>query len=228
MTSPATDVRPSWPRALLFDLDLTLIRSRPFWRRAEQHLLKHLGFDEAMDVHHCYNGLNARDAAIAIHHLLQPDVPVAQCVEVFREALISEFAVNSIEAMPGAMALVQRYTGRLPMAIASGSPQEAIHLAARALGIDDQLGAAISSESVAKGKPEPDVFLEAARLLGVEPAQCVVFEDSVVGAAAALAAGIPCIVAPDQPIADFAGMPVYLVKDLTEVDDDLFAKLRRV
>lgn len=216
-----------WPRALLFDMDLTLIRSRHFWRHAEQVLLRHLGLDEQMNVHHCYNGLNATDAAKAIYALLKPEVSESECIDVFRKALIDQFATQPIEAMPGAEVLVKRYAGKLPMAIASGSPQEAIHSAAKALGFDDHLDAAISSESVAKGKPEPDVFLEAARQLGVTASQCVVFEDSVIGATAALRAGMVCIVAPDQPVEDFAGMNVHLVSSLDQVDDVMLAGLRR-
>lgn len=214
-----------WPRALLFDLDLTLIRSRSFWRRAEQVLLAHLGLDEQLDVHHCYNGLHATDAGKALFKLLKPTVTEDQCVRVFREALIEQFATQTIEPMPGAVELVHRYAGRLPMAIASGSPQEAIHAAARALGIDAQLDAAISSESVARGKPEPDVFLQAARQLGIRPADCVVFEDSVVGATAALRAGMVCIVVPDQPVQDFAGMPVHLLNNLADVNDAILSRI---
>ena len=228
-TQKPTDSSPNmpWPKALLFDLDLTLIRSRSFWRHAEQVLLGYLGFDEQMDVHHCYNGLHATDAGKAIHALLKPTASEDECVRVFREALIEQFATQPIEAMPGAVDLVHRYAGRLPMAIASGSPQEGIHAAAVALGIHGTLDAAISSESVANGKPAPDVFVKAARELDVAVEDCVVFEDSVVGATAAVRAGMQCIVVPDQPESAFAGLPVHLVKSLADVDEDLFAMTRR-
>ena len=110
-----------WPMALLFDMDLTLIRSRHFWRAAEQTLLEHLGLNPQMDVHHCYNGMHAIDAGKAMHKLLQPALSADECVRVFRQALIKQFQTQPIEAMPGAVALVQRYAGKLPMAIASGS-----------------------------------------------------------------------------------------------------------
>lgn len=215
----------TWPGALLFDLDLTLIRSREFWRVAEQALLRHLGFDEHMDVHHCYNGLHATDAGKAIYALLKPTISQEQCVRVFRDALIEQFSTQVIEPMPGAVDLMQRYAGKLPMAIASGSPIQAIDAAAKVLGIDQSLDAAISSESVTRGKPEPDVFLEAAKQLNVLPADCVVFEDSVVGATAGTRAGMQCIVVPDQPESAFAGLPVHLVKSLVDVDEELFATL---
>ena len=74
-----------WPMALLFDMDLTLIRSRHFWRAAEQTLLEHLGLNPQMDVHHCYNGMHAIDAGKAMHKLLQPALSADECVRVFRE-----------------------------------------------------------------------------------------------------------------------------------------------
>ena len=80
-----------WPMALLFDMDLTLIRSRHFWRAAEQTLLEHLGLNPQMDVHHCYNGMHAIDAGKAMHKLLQPALSADECVRVFREALIKQF-----------------------------------------------------------------------------------------------------------------------------------------
>ncbi len=214
-----------WPMALLFDMDLTLIRSRHFWRAAEQTLLEHLGLNPQMDVHHCYNGMHAIDAGKAMHKLLQPALSADECVRVFREALIKQFQTQPIEAMPGAVALVQRYAGKLPMAIASGSPAEGIHAAARTLGIIEHLDVAISGEAVTHGKPAPDVFLEAARLLGMAPKDCVVFEDSVTGATAAVRAGIPCIVAPDEPIEHFGDLPVHFVTSLDAVDDVLLAKV---
>jgi HAD superfamily hydrolase (TIGR01509 family) len=206
-------------------MDLTLIRSRHFWRVAEQTLLSYLGLDPETDVHHCYNGMHAIDAGKAIHALLKPSVSADQCVAVFRDALIEQFQTQPIVAMPGAVELVQRYAGKLPMAIASGSPPEGIHAAAKALGFDEHLDVALSGESVARGKPEPDVFLEAARLLGVTPQDCVVFEDSVTGATAAVRAGMVCIVAPDEPVENFGSLPVHFVGSLAEVDDALLAKV---
>ncbi len=225
MTQISDSSPAKWPLALLFDLDLTLIRSRHFWRASEQALLKHLGLDPQMDVHHCYNGMHAIDAGKAMHELLKPDVSVDECVRVFRESLIEQFQTQPIQAMPGAVALVQRYAGILPMAIASGSPAQGIHAAAKSLGIVEHLDVAISGEAVTHGKPAPDVFLEAARLLGMNPKDCVVFEDSVTGATAAVRAGIPCIVAPDEPIEHFGELPVHFVASLDAVDDALLAKV---
>jgi len=66
------------------------------------------------------------------------------------------------------------------------------------IGVLDLFGAVVCAEDTVRGKPYPDPFLEAARLLGVEPQRCLVFEDSVTGLNAAQAAGMQCIIVPHQ------------------------------
>jgi beta-phosphoglucomutase-like phosphatase (HAD superfamily) len=82
------------------------------------------------------------------------------------------------------------------MAVASGSSPEAIEAILAGTGLDASLRTVVSADDVARGKPAPDVFLEAARRLGAAPADCVVLEDAAPGAAAAHAAGMRCIAIP--------------------------------
>ncbi|GAB2807446.1 HAD family phosphatase [Streptomyces chlorus] len=84
----------------------------------------------------------------------------------------------------------------VPMAVASGSSPEAIEAILAGTGLDAHLRTVVSAEEVPRGKPAPDVFLEAARRLGTVPADCVVLEDATPGAAAAYAAGMRCIAIP--------------------------------
>jgi beta-phosphoglucomutase-like phosphatase (HAD superfamily) len=85
------------------------------------------------------------------------------------------------------------------MAVASGSSPEAITAVLSGTGLDSWFGTAVSADEVANGKPAPDVFLEAARRLGVSPGDCVVVEDAVPGAEAAHAAGMRCVAVPSVP-----------------------------
>lgn len=82
------------------------------------------------------------------------------------------------------------------MAVASGSSRAAIEATLAVTGLDAHIPVYVSAEEVARGKPEPDVFLEAARRLGAEPASCVVLEDAVPGVRAAHAAGMRCVAVP--------------------------------
>ena len=79
------------------------------------------------------------------------------------------------------------------MAIASSAPMENIQLIIRGLGIDDCFQAIVWGREVAEGKPSPEVFMLAARKLGVEPRDCVVIEDAVAGVAAAKSAAMKCL-----------------------------------
>ena len=104
------------------------------------------------------------------------------------------------------------------MAVASGSPVEAIESSLGALGISDAFDLLISSEEAARGKPHPDVFLAATGKLGLSPESCLVFEDSLVGVQAAAAAGMRCIVRPSSPDLSLDGLAEQVVGDWDEVD----------
>jgi HAD superfamily hydrolase (TIGR01509 family) len=103
--------------------------------------------------------------------------------------------------MPGADALVRALAPLYRLAVASGSPAEAIRSVLQRAGWIPLFRETVSSESVAKGKPAPDVFLAAAARLAAAPQRCLVFEDSLHGVRAARAAGMKCFVVPslDDP-----------------------------
>jgi beta-phosphoglucomutase-like phosphatase (HAD superfamily) len=86
--------------------------------------------------------------------------------------------------------IAEAYRGRLPMAVASGGYGEVVRKTLDAIGVRGWFGAVVTAEDTARHKPDPDVFLEAARRLGVEPAGCVVFEDTDIGLEAARRAGM--------------------------------------
>jgi HAD superfamily hydrolase (TIGR01509 family) len=86
--------------------------------------------------------------------------------------------------------VVDRYHGRLPMAVASGGPRATVELSLEAVGLIDRFAAIVTADDPVKPKPSPDIFLEAARRLNVSPAFCQVFEDGDLGILAAKAAGM--------------------------------------
>jgi beta-phosphoglucomutase-like phosphatase (HAD superfamily) len=182
--------------ALLFDMDGTLADTAPVWRVAEDALFAACGTPWDAAVQRQCLGMNARDLAAKVHELLRPAAPVAECQRVMRETLVATYRGGTVREMPGAVALVRRLAGRVPLAVASGSPLAGIETVVTQLGIRDLFALLLTSEEVARGKPHPDVFLEAARRLGVPPAECVVFEDSLVGTQAAVAAGMRVYVCP--------------------------------
>ena len=99
--------------------------------------------------------------------------------------------------IPGAVAAVRRIAARWPLAIASSSNAELIEVVLRAAGIDGLFQTTVSSEQVDHGKPAPDVYLEAASRLGVDPIRCGAVEDSHAGIRSAKAAGMRVVAVPN-------------------------------
>lgn len=131
------------------------------------------------------------------------------------------------EPMPGVMAAVARFRRYgLRLAIASSSPRRLIDAVCDRLGLDG-IEVRCSAMDEARGKPAPDVYLTAARKLGVATATCLVLEDSPNGVASAKAAGMRCVAIPDPLL---AGHPRYgeadlVLRSLTDLDA---AALRRL
>jgi HAD superfamily hydrolase (TIGR01509 family) len=97
----------------------------------------------------------------------------------------------------GAVDAVKRLAARWPLGLASSSNRELIDVVLEAGGIADLFKATVSSEEVAAGKPAPDVYVEVARRLGLEPAECTAVEDSHNGIRSAKAAGLRCVAIPN-------------------------------
>jgi HAD superfamily hydrolase (TIGR01509 family) len=100
--------------------------------------------------------------------------------------------------LPGALDTVARFAERWPLGLASSSNRELIDAVLDAGGIAPLFGATVSSEEVARGKPAPDVYLEAARRLGVDASECAAIEDSHNGIRSAKAAGMRCVAIPNE------------------------------
>jgi HAD superfamily hydrolase (TIGR01509 family) len=99
--------------------------------------------------------------------------------------------------IPGAVAAVRRIAASVPLAIASSSNPELIDVVLRVSGLADDFVATVSSQEVPRGKPSPDVYLEAARRLGADPACCGAVEDSHSGIRSAKAAGMRVVAVPN-------------------------------
>jgi len=135
-----------------------------------------------------------------------------------KEGLYRDLSRGRLVALAGLDRLLDRLHARsIPVAVATSAPPENVRHTLAELGLDARLDRVVRADEVPRGKPHPDVFLAAARLLGVPAAACVAFEDSPAGVAAAKAAGMTCVgvttsfpasalaaaAAPDFTVADF-------------------------
>ncbi|MFJ8494330.1 HAD family hydrolase [Streptomyces sp. NPDC094038] len=183
--------------AVIFDLDGTLVDSEPNYYEATRQLLAGHGVtDYAWAEHELLVGISTLEtvALLRDRHGLRP--PVAELLaEANRRYL--ELARTRTRAYPEMRKFVELLAAEgVPSAVASGSSPEAIEAILAGTGLGAYLRTAVSADEVPRGKPAPDVFLEAARRLGAAPADCVVLEDAAPGVAAAHAAGMRCIAVP--------------------------------
>ncbi|MFF5147141.1 HAD family hydrolase [Streptomyces sp. NPDC013157] len=183
--------------AVIFDLDGTLVDSEPnYYEATRQMLAGHGVTDYTWAVHERLVGISTLETVTLLRdrHGLRP--PVAELLaETNRRYL--ELARTRTRAYPQMRKFVELLAAEgVPSAVASGSSPEAIEAILAGTGLGAHLRTAVSADEVARGKPAPDVFLEAARRLGAAPADCVVLEDAAPGVAAAHAAGMRCIAVP--------------------------------
>ena len=180
------------PKALLFDFDGVLLESEFAGNLQIADFLTQAGHPtSAADSMAHFMGLSGVHFTQAIEQWIGGPVP-----DGFWEARTVEDArvlAEGVDAVAGAIAFVRSLPADLPRAIVSSSTTHWIATHLDHLGIRDAFGDHIYSgkEHVANGKPAPDLFLHAARAMGVEPARCLVVEDSAPGLAAAAAAGMP-------------------------------------
>ncbi|MFC0498798.1 HAD family hydrolase [Streptomyces mutabilis] len=196
--------------SVIFDLDGTLVDSEPNYYKAGRRTLAEYGVpDFTWAEHEEYVGISTQETVADWKRRYGLRAPVEELLAVKNRHYL-ELARTSARAYPEMREFVELLAGEgVPLAVASGSSPEAIETILSRTGLDAQLRTIVSADEVAQGKPAPDVFLEAARRLGADPADCVVLEDAAPGAAAAQAAGMRCIAIPyvrtqaDAP--EFAG-----------------------
>jgi beta-phosphoglucomutase len=143
-----------------------------------------------------------------------------------KEAYFREFVRDTAAPLPGAIELLSSlHDAGYAQALASSTPIENIQLISQVLGLKRYLSVFISGETVARGKPAPDIFLKAAAELHVEPVQSLVIEDAVAGVEAAHAGGMRCIAVAGNR--DLPGLRAadLMVKDLTEVNVERIRQL---
>jgi HAD superfamily hydrolase (TIGR01509 family) len=126
-------------------------------------------------------------------------------------ALVEEMVLSMYQALqvdvagrPGALELVARLRGRLPLALASNSPRRLVDAALATARLTDVFDVIVTSDDVAHSKPAPDIYLLVCQRLGVEPEHVLALEDSGAGVAAAKAAGLACIAVPQFAETDVA------------------------
>jgi HAD superfamily hydrolase (TIGR01509 family) len=183
-------------RAVVFDMDGVLIDSEQVWDDVREQLAHERGGRWSEQAQRAMMGMSSPEWSRYMHDVVGlRESPEEINREVVHQML--ERYADSPPWIPGALDAVRRIARHGPLGLASSSNRELIDVVLAAGGIDGLFAATVSSEEVARGKPAPDVYLEAARRLGVDPAACTAVEDSHNGIRSAKAAGMRCIAIPN-------------------------------
>ena len=168
-------------------------------------------------------GANSAAWARTMRERLDLDIPETIIERSIVDGVVDRYRTHGPPLIAGAVEAVRRIAAAYPVGVASSAHRDVIAAALAALGLADLLGVVVSSDEVAHGQPAPDVELEAASRLGVDPGECLVVEDSYNGVAAARAAGMTVVLVPNESIPPAPGTAelAHVVLDrLVELDLD--------
>lgn len=178
-------------RGLIFDLDGTLVDSMPLHLAAWSHAADIFGFRYDADWFYRLGGVPGKKIARMLTKeqalSVDPDDVARIKSDHYRKHLEQATTIKVT------CDIVNRYHGKLPMAIGTGSPRANTERVLANTGLDRLIDVVITADDVDNHKPNPDTFLLAARRLGLAPDQCLVFEDTPIGAEAARSAGMDCL-----------------------------------
>lgn len=186
---------------MIFDLDGVLSNTQQAHAIAESEVLKSYGIDfAAADISARFAGAGEHVMFSTVFREHDIESPPLETLLSEKWAIMERLMQEGIEAIPHAVPLVRELKDAgFSLAVASGSSRDFIARVLSTLKISDCFSAYVSGEEVPKGKPAPDVFLEAARRLGISPSRCVVIEDGLPGMYGAQAAGMPCVALVTDP-----------------------------
>jgi HAD superfamily hydrolase (TIGR01509 family) len=183
--------------AVVLDMDGVLIEGEEVWDAVREGLVRERGGHWAPEATTAMMGMSSPEwSRYMAEELAVPMEPAAISAETVRRV-----AARYAEALPlvdGAVEVVQELAGHWPLGLASSANRPIIELVLDRAGLAGCFRATVSSEEVARGKPDPDVYLEAAGRLGVPPQRCAAVEDSASGLRSAAAAGMWVVAVPNR------------------------------
>jgi beta-phosphoglucomutase family hydrolase len=178
-------------QGLIFDCDGTIADTMPLHYQAWAKALGEHGVEFPEALFYQFAGVPTDKIIQALNDRHGHNMPVQETAE-YKDSLFEQLIPQTLPIDP-VVQLVRQYHGKLPMAVASGGTTQLVSKTLKSLGLFDCFQAIVTADDVKRGKPAPDIFLEAARRIGAAPAHCYVFEDGEPGLEAARAAGMTAI-----------------------------------
>ena len=178
-------------RGILFDMDGVLVDSEPLFHKAVNVMVERCGaapITEAENNRYLL-GTTVEQTWVEVKKLRDITQTPAE-LRAGYDAVVREVLRSDLTPRPGVLELVREAQRRgLPIAVASSSLREWVELKLAVIGLTDAFPVRLGGDDITHGKPAPDIYIKAARLIGLEPAQCIAIEDSPIGLAAASASG---------------------------------------
>lgn len=215
------------PAAVIFDMDGVLVDSNPFHLEKWIDFLneRQIPFDQATLPQLI---LGKRNDTL-FRHFLGPDLSPEETRRLSEEieAIFRKVFKAHAKPLPGLDRLIREcHEAGVPMAVASSAMKKNVDFVVDALGYHEYFGVVVTGDEVTHPKPDPEIYLKAARHLEVEPAQAVAFEDSYVGVGAAKNAGMKCVaVASSFPIEELRRLADLAVPSFEAVSLDKLQEL---
>jgi HAD superfamily hydrolase (TIGR01509 family) len=182
--------------AVVFDLDGVLVDSEQAWDAARKAVVAANGGAWREGAEHDMLGMSSKEWPVYLVERLGVRLTPDEVNRAVVDAMLRRYE-QRLPLLPGAREAVERVAARTPVGLASSSNREVIDVVLDRMGVAHRFTATVSSEEVARGKPAPDVYLEAARRLGVDPAAATAVEDSENGIRSAHAAGLRVVAIPN-------------------------------
>ncbi len=215
-------------KAIIFDMDGVLIDSENLWQQAEQDLFREVGAHISDDLLEQTRGLRSVEM---VDHWCRKFSVTTETPEVLLERydrrMIEELRTR-VPLMEGAEEAILFFREKgLPLGLASCSAMNQIEAAMEKHGLSGYFEFMISASGEMPGKPHPEIYLQAAKKMGLEPTECLAIEDSFFGVSSAKAAGMKVLAMPDpqEYNQERFGLAHLKIRSLSEINDILFEKI---
>jgi HAD superfamily hydrolase (TIGR01509 family) len=207
--------------AVVFDMDGVLVDTEVWWHQVRVEVAAEFGKTWTDQDGLAIMGMNTRQWRALMRNRLGLPISEDEIERTVVARMLARYESHGAPALDGAVDAVGRLRGRYALAVASSAPPQIIETALASLGVRESIAATASSDEVELGKPAPDVYLLAARRLGVDPARCLAVEDSLNGVLAARAAGMRVVLIPNAAIPPASGTleaATYSLPSLRQLD----------
>ncbi len=215
-------------RAVIFDMDGVLVDSEPVWNESRIELAAEHGRTWNEEMHRACMGRSTVEWAKVMCELIPLQMSGPELIEDMRRRMTAAYE-RHLPVLPGAVEAVRRMAAAFPVALASGSMTALIHHVLNATGLKSLIAVVVLGDTIPHGKPAPDIYLEAARRLGVAPSDCAGVEDSGNGLRALWAAGMKAVAvpSPEYPLAsDVLALADLRLATLDELTVEAVRRLR--